>query len=400
MQPHSIVDNPGGSAITINNIGGDITQPISPTLIQAILLAGSLLEDYGDGSDGPLVLVADTALASQDNVKNYSSVDLAGFTLRFTDCVRGAVLHCQGNLAFGTGGKITNAYGGKAAGGAATGSGAGAGGKGGNAQGALMVFMRTFTGTGTIGTTDLADGEDGGNAVATTGNGNGTSGFNPAITQNHMAGQNTDQGQANVPPVPAVANGDTAGGAAVTTGGALELCRDTSRLLRLSGFPAQFANNQNERWWNSGGGAGGSSGADTLFGALANIAGCGAGGGGGVGKGGKGAGPATPVVVGPASGGGGGGSGASGSFTFVKTTTVAGAGLIVSAKGGAGGQGGAGSGAEGQPGGDAGAGGGGLAVFVGPAGSAPTLTAAHGTEFTGFGGADAAADGIIHLLVL
>lgn len=91
VQPHSIIDNPGADS-TINNIGGDILQPVSAVLIQAIInsltinniggnlglpISATLIQAvadfsyFGTGDDGDVVIAGNTTLPAGSNIKNY-----------------------------------------------------------------------------------------------------------------------------------------------------------------------------------------------------------------------------------------------------------------------------------------------------------------------------------------
>src|SRR5205814_10187259 len=117
---------------------------------------------YGSGVDGGLTLVANTTLATNQDIRQYSSITLAGFTL--TGYAAGfTVLMVSGTLSLGGGTIQSGDANGGGAGGitiSRTGSPASTGGAGGNSRSALYVFANTITGTGTI----TAAGKNGGAA--------------------------------------------------------------------------------------------------------------------------------------------------------------------------------------------------------------------------------------------
>ncbi|MGI0149771.1 MAG: hypothetical protein ACREDF_09615 [Thermoplasmata archaeon] len=351
---------------------------------------------YGDGGDGDATLVANTVLASFDNVKRYNNLTQAGFSLenhpdnffvmvfiRNTWTPGGGVI--QGNIA-STGGP--GGPGGPSSG----------GGDGGDARNSVFVLARTTVGTGTVNAAG-AVGFPGANGSGQ-GNGSVNTGLPPqGLGENAswawgQAGVVTAGNGGGANPVPPTAGLGGAGGASLPSQTRI-IFRDVFSILFIClDLSVSIAPESMQPWRFTGvggsGGGGGSSGNNGAGG------GGGGGGGGGTyygagGAGGDGADGDTNLGgTGAGDGGGAGGSGASGSMAFFMGSTVP-ATVTVIANGG---NGGAGanpaivSGFSGGAGGGGGGGGGGVAIGIAPSGSGYTVTAAGGVGGSpGVGGA-------------
>lgn len=355
---------------------------------------------YGTGEDGSLTLAADTTIAnSYDNIKQYSSVTLAGFTLTANDNSGTLILLISGTLSLGGGTIARGTTGGGQVPASAGGTGASGGGSGG-ASGAgvncVYVAARIITGTGTI-HADGANGVAGSNATAASGTGNGNAGTTGTVVSaslwgnSSVVGVNTGGGSggASGGGGPAGPSGDT---------GLTLANRAATRVIFPFLFPHGFNNTSTsgsanfawDRTWTPAGGGGGA-GASNNGGAQA-----GSGGAGGMGSAmwiamstgvtGNGGAGGNGAAGGSGAGGGGGGGGTSGGFVVVITESAPST-LTVRASGGTGGNGGNGN-ARGGGGGSGGGGGGGVALLVAPTNSA-TCTAAAGSPGTpGAPGAD------------
>jgi len=360
---------------------------------------------FGNGADSSLTLVADTALASGTPLKNYTNVNLAGFTLTQNSADSYIALFINGTLTMASG-TITSAFIGTAggAGGVAAANGGG-GGAGGGSQGAVFVYARAISGTGTISASGRA-GVAGSDAVSTpAGQVNGAGGTAGTNNASAVFGTTITLGTAPGAGAGGVGGSNTvgatggAGGVSPTAAGANDYrlsLADAITLIQGSIFP--FAMNAtSKRKFVSENGAGGGAGGGN---ATTNKGGPGGSGGGGGaswllstpgGAGGdSGTSPAGGVLGGK--GGGGGGAGSSGSLVVVVTTSQSGA-LTIKADGGAGANGGNAF-TDGSGGGGGGGGAGGIAVYSGPSG--PTITAAAGaggTKGTSAGNGGASSNG-------
>jgi hypothetical protein len=382
-----------GSVSTINNIGGDIAQPLSTQLLQAI--AGySFREVFGSGADGDLTLVADTVLAAGSNIKSYANVDLQGFSLSHDTSDTGMVLYISNTLTL-NGGSIFSKVGTAPAGGVAT-FGAGAGGNGGAQSGALYVFANHLVGSGNIGGGQA--GQNGANGAISGGLTNGAQGNIDGVEDYFMGWSvqisTTTGGKAATAPgyqfVPSVGGAKGIGNGAVTN--VLRTCRDYLRFVRSPHhiyIPNGFSDNDPFHFTGAAG-AGGSSGTDDNNDGVnrSSDSGGGGGGGGGIGDGGAGGGGGEGFQgVNPGAGGagGGGGGGGGGAITVVICNTISGSPSIL-ATGGAGGNGGdtylPGTILWSPGGGGGGGGGGGLCIFIGPPGSTATVSAVGGAGGT------------------
>lgn len=323
---------------------------------------------FGSGTDGSSTLGGNTTLASRVSyVRNYTTLDLANFTLTHNSGDRAAT-YCASVLLTGNGGSIVacvHTTGG--AGGAARvqGGSSGAGGTGGSGVIGFFVYARKVSGTVTI-NGNGGNATNGGNASGTpTGTQTGAAGTNGS-SDNYMHGANIQSGA-----IAAAGGGGAAGG---TAGGA-----STPQVIaeNISGLYDPFRYFYSNRTFvisseslgtvamrdvrsavGSGGGSGGIASASAASGggggaggySVANTAGV-AGGAGGAG--------ASTIGA----GGGGGGSGAIGTFVGVMVGEFAsGATFTATANGGNGGNGG--NGVVNGGGGGGGAGGNGGMIYA------------------------------------
>lgn len=336
------------------------------------LMTGGMM--YGNGELGALTLVADTTYdnAAGSYFAMFSSITNAGFTLTWSGEI--APVAVSGTVSLGSGGKIIAQQAVTAArtGGASlqTGGG-GAGGAGGGSCGALYLYAKTITGTGTISANGKA-GVNGGNGGATLenkGSNTGQDGLNPIYVR-------------GVSVTPTVAGKPTAGAAISAANQRAFHFSVTWTYLSDSLVDATY------RWFSyAGTGAGGNSGPATSNAGAGAGAGPSGGGGGYYGAGGA-AGTSETGASGTGGGGGGGGAGggAAGCVCIVITDSAPST-LTVSSNGGNGGNGGAEgvAGAHSNAGG-AGGGGGGIAILAAQTGNTSTVTATGGTKGTKGGG--------------
>jgi hypothetical protein len=363
---------------------------------------------WGGGNDGSLTLVANMTTASRDNVKMYTNVDLATFTLSGDISDAWFTVHVSGTLTSSAGGRITLTGTAGGAGGVSE-AGSGAGGAGGAAVSSIFVYARMMTGTGKIGGGNKGnDGANGGPSTSPNVDG-GDTGKAGANIQSFWKDRNTGTIQAQ-PSGAGVFSGAVAVGGAGATAPSLgsissTFGQDTKDYLRLL-FISEIVDA------TSGGGtstndnrysyvnisSGGGSGASITINQGA-FAGGGAGGGGGNGPGGAGGigGNGSKSTAGnAASTGGGGGGGGGGIPTVVCVTTSISSTWTISADGGAGGHGGNGNGAQGGGGAGGGGGAAGVSVLVAPVGSGVAATAdggIGGTHGTGTNETTVATDG-------
>lgn len=373
---------------------------------------------FGGGVHGAVTLVANTALSSGAWVRQYTTLDLAGYTLNQNTADNAIVVYVSGTLTL-NGGTITNGMTATAGGAGGTGhignSPSGYGGAGGGTRGSVYVYARTISGTGTI----HADGRNGdnGNSGTTTpgsgynaGNGTGgtaTSGYVYAvnITAQSTCGPGTG-GAGNVES--SANNGGAAGtGPQASTGHDHDMALLDVLTLLFSRAPwaANATSQRRHQGFNAAGGGGGAGCNDAV--GVNSCAGQGGGGGGGGsgifpgqsgGAGGRGGTSVknTGGINGQSGGGGGGGSGGS---VCVVVCISSSANLTVRAKGGNGGNGGnggrAGGGTSNTSGGGGGGGGaGGIAVYIGPSG--PSVTASGGSGGSGgTSGGGASGNGVV-----
>ena len=348
---------------------------------------GSAFFFYGDGGDGNATLVANTVLASMDNVKRFNNFTQAGFEIenhtdnffimifvRDTWTPGGGII--QGNIGSvgGLGGP----------GGTPPFS---SGEDGGSARNSAFVLARTTVGTGTVN----AAGKGGlpGNNASGQGNGAANPGAGPANPLEQVAYAwgtffvaNFGGGGA-AGAVPTGGTGGTAGPG--LTVGVIQQFKDVFATLCICLDLGTVVSPESGQPWRFTG-VGGSGGGSGNSGSATDGGGGGAGGGGAgyFGAGGAGGnggdGQTNGGATGAGDGGGGGGSGASGSLAFFMGSTVP-ATVTVTASGGAGGAGGNASvvsGFSGGGGGGGGGGSGGVAIGIAPAGAGYTVTASGG----------------------
>ena len=349
---------------------------------------------FGDGSDGSLTLVADTVLTLGENIKKYTNVSLAGYTLTHHATDVGMVVHVWDTLSMG-GGSIRSLIG-TATAGADSAQAGGDGGDGGGQSGAIYVFANHIVGSGTIG--GGWDGTNGENGAVSTGLANGSAGTQDAVLTYFMgwnlATVATSCGKSASAPgyqfVPSTAGAAGTGHAATTD--VTRTCRDYLRFLTPpSGHIYGEGVEANDPFhWTSSAGSGAACGTDDNADGVNRSSDSGGGSGGGAGLGNGGAGGRggegfTGLNPGAGGAGGGGGSGGGGGLTVVVCSSQTGA-LVVSANGGNGGNGGdtylPATFTWSPGGGGGGGGGGGVAVFCGPADSSATVTAVGGTAGT------------------
>lgn len=307
------------------------------------IAGGAAFFFYGDGGDGDVTLVADTVVASMDNVKRFNNFTQAGFSLenhpdnffimvfvRNTWTPGGGII--QGNIRStggpgGLGGVPPNSN----------------GGDGGDARNSVFVLSRTTVGTGTVNAAGKGgipgnNGSGQGNGAANNGLPPQTPGEEAAWTWGVATANNAGAGGGAGVTQPTGGTGGT-GGVALAAGVASQfkdifatlcICLDLGTVVSPeSGQPWRFT------------GVGGSGGASGNSGGSVDGGGGGGGGGGasyyGVGgAGGNGGdGQTNGGGTGTGDGGGGGGSGASGSLAFFMGATVP-ATVTVTADGGAG----------------------------------------------------------------
>src|SRR5882672_98003 len=315
---------------------------------------------YGDGADGSLTLGSNTTLGTTANVKRYTTLDLAGFTL--DGSADWLVIYVQGTLTLG-GGTIKGSLNTSGTSGGTGGSGRGAGGNAAITRSSVWVYANTITGTGTIhSNADTAS--NGANGSSPTSNISGAAGGTGstslwAFGENLVATGAGAGGGAS----------QTAGGTAGTAGGGLtaRIFQDLVRYLGVSGGSnsngASAANQRSFIPQTASAGGSGSARNTAAVGSKACGGGGGAGGaypGAGAGAGGAG-GTGTDNTTG--GGGGGGGGGGSGCVAFVMTESAPST-LTVSANGGGGGNGGNGFNANSGRGGGGGGGQGGVAILI------------------------------------
>jgi hypothetical protein len=333
---------------------------------------------YGAGVDGASTLVANTTLAVDANVVQYTNLDLAGFQLSPSTTDVGIIAHVNGTLSGG--GTIRGASLGAATGTAGTDSTTGGNG------GAVTVFQgwaRLFVNVIASGTyTVITVGQHGGaggnglapSAVASgaTGTGGGTVRIGCGTSYPAITGAGGGVGGTS-------AGAGGAGGAGASAGIKRRLFNDILKLITAGGSDDGSTGGNRYSHQGTDGGDGGKGGS--------NNGGAQGGGGGGGGGGGV----FTQAVAGPsggaggaglaggsAAGGGGGASGASGGLSMVVTNFNGATSLTVTAAGGTGGAGGNGNAAQGGRGGGGAGGAGGIAIYIGNSGDAPTVTAAGG----------------------
>lgn len=352
---------------------------------------------YGDGVDGDLVLVADTAIAADDNRKMYSSIDLAGWSLTYNVADFYLSVYCSG-LCDGNAGRIhsqardnsTPGTGGAAAG-------LPSGGNGGDGAGALYVYAKTMADI-TIDCSGV-DGSAGGDAqhpasVAGVNPAGGSSSSNIKFRGVTLTIGTNATGGSTVGGYGIVSTGGT--GMTVTAANRASITRHRVSALELilpltayGGSANDFDSNTAARSCYSAAGAGGAGGSEDNVAAFGHVSG-GGGGGGGAGlwaNGGAGGdGVLSTLGNNERSAGGGGGGGGGGSHAVVITND--GSAVVVDCSGGNGGGGGTGS-DDGANTGDGGGGGGGLAVGIG---TGMTVVADGGTAgATGNGGTNGTA---------
>lgn len=347
---------------------------------------------YGDGADGSLTLGANTTLGAGANVKRYTSLNLAGFSLDASDYW--LVIYVQGTLTLASG-TIKAGVNTSGTSGGTGGSGRGAGGNAAITRTSVWVFANTISGTGTI------------HANADTAS-NGSDGSSPTSNISGSAGGTGSTSLwafgENITATGAGAGGgasQTAGGSAGTAGGGLpaRIFQDIMRYLSVSGGSNSgnpVAGNQRIFVPQTASAGGSGSARNTAaVGSKACGGGGGAGGafpGSGAGAGGAG-GTGTDNTTG--GGGGGGGGGGSGSLAFVMTESAPST-LTVSANGGNGGNGGNGFNANSGRGGGGGGGQGGVAILIAQNGVSSTVQANGGSagnagSGTGIGGSNGSA---------
>lgn len=342
---------------------------------------------FGSGLDGDLSLTGNVTLDDGDYVRHYNNLDLQGFSITHHSSDRYMVIFVKGTLTM-NGGTIKNNYAHDpvSTGGSGT-NGAGPGGTGAQSYGAVFVFARTISGSGTITVAGDA-GTAGTNGVASAGssNGGGSDGGGASArcfgTQITLGGTGSAGGGLGGDAHPSAGGAGATAGAGYSLAGGEDLSQSirdyTFALFTQSGL---FQPGTGNRWFGALGGSGGGGGGASQLGT--NKAGAGGGGGAGAagfayrlqaGKAGGNGGATFVPGAGDGTGGGGGGGGAGGSMLVVVTGS-AGAGLTITAAGGAGGVGGNGYNQGGGGGGGSG-GAGGVVYYIGPSG--PTVTAAGG----------------------
>ena len=376
---------------------------------------------YGDGSDGDLTLSSDTVLADGVLVKRYTTLNVGGYTLSGSDQITdySLFIFCSVGLVM-NGGKINSC-------GAAGGSGGaggtwksiiiGNGGNGGGPSRGLWVFARKITVTGACRIESSNDGTDAQDSTGTV-NPLDTNGMAP-YSAGSVAGilNYIYHGTSVAATRPTAGDRSDAwldpglGGNGGRAGSTIyaQSFKNIIRLMNLGGVALLSADTRDQCQLFAGDGSGGGTGCTILD--QTNCAhGQSGGGGGGAGwlsganpsggDGGDGVAPGTySGAPGGSGGGSGGGGGGAGCFCFVACEEILGTGtLIVSAKGGDGGDGGDSTTSTLGYGGPGGGGGeGGCAVYLGPASTSVTVTAAGGSagvSGSGIGGSDAAVAGI------
>jgi len=364
---------------TINTIGG--TNPPNATFISAVSASIVTGMYYGTQFDGALTLVADTTLAQNTNVRNYSTLSLAGFTLSVNTNDNFMVIFAD--AISGGGGSLSTFQGTGGQGGGTGGLNALAG-DGGRIRKSVFCGFRALSGNLTV----TAAGENGQAAggTAARGHAGGLLGTGVNVAWGIGTGNDGRGGGGGQAANPGGAGG---GGGAGFSATSVKLYRDVQNALAF--FMSSFGpmTSANDAYFYFAGACGGGGGEGLPGGFGDND--CGGGGGGGGWFAGGGAGRHGTFQTSPCGGGGGGGG--SGAVCIVVTEDTS-AGLTVSAKGGAGGNGSNG-------GGGGGGGGGGIGLLAAPAGTSATLTAAGGTKGTGgtASGGDGGA-GISHLFPL
>jgi hypothetical protein len=349
---------------------------------------------FAAGADSSLTLGSNTTLASTNWCKNYTSLDLAGFTLSQTSTDVLICVYVSGTLTLG-GGTIKSTYVRVAAGSGGNGdtghSPSGYGGAGGDGTGGVFVYAYTISGTGTITAAGVTGASGNNGSAVPAGQVNGGSGGTSSGSSSTVYGTLLTVGAVtNTFGGGAAGGGNTTGGTAGagSAGPTAAGTSDFTAALRIftdlvigNNTVTQTGTGGKKHFSSAGGGGGGGGGGN----GAAFFAGAGGGAGaGGAGwwpgqTGGNGGAGGNSLASGTAGGQGGGGGGGGGAGSLVVVMCVsAGAGLTVTAAGGGGGNGGNAFGASsnGGGGGTGGGGCGGIAVYVGKAG--PTVTAAAG----------------------
>jgi hypothetical protein len=330
---------------------------------------------YGGGVDSSLTLVADTNLAQGKNVRQYSSIALAGFTFGITSTDAWFFLMCSGTISLGGGTIQTRNT-------SAASPGGGIGGAAGFGRNSLFVYANAFTGTGFVSSAGT-DGVAGQNGVlsGSGGGGNGTTTSASLLVASGNLGNFS--GGSGSGSLDATTGGIGGAGVTVTRSDAfLSLLKDLFRIMWISDTNQ---NTSSVRCYQScPGGSGGGATARANGNAADKGAGAGGGGPGLVGDSGAGGngtnGSGTFNAAGGGQAGGAGGGGGGGCLVVCFTGSAPST-LTVTAKGGDGGHGGngvsAGGGVSGA-GGGGGGGGGGIAIMIAQAGNTATCTAAKG----------------------
>jgi hypothetical protein len=333
---------------------------------------------FGAGVDGAATLVANTTMAADANVVQYTNLAMGGFSLTNTSADVGLVVHISGNLSGGgtfRGNVLTSPTG-------TAGTNATTGGNGGvvaSSAGWAKIFVNVIaTGAYTV-TTVGQTGGLGGNGLAPSATANGAAGASGTTT---LIGCG-----ASYPVVTAAtgggaglsAGGGGAGGAGASAGIKRRLFKDLHKLITAGGLDDGTTGGNRYSFQGTRGGAGGKGGANN--GGAQGAGGAGGGGGGTMTQ--STAGPAggaggAGLAGGSAAGGGGGAGGGPGGLSMVVTNFNESTSLSVLADGGAGGAGGNGNAAQGGRGGGGAGGAGGAAVYFGNSGDAPTVTASAG----------------------
>jgi hypothetical protein len=360
-------------------------------------------EFFGDGSDGNITLVADTARASGSQQIQALTLACAGFKLTQNTADFFLLVSAQISIALGSGGKIfgdgltaapvdTN-NGSASQGGAPN----GVGGSATAVVNGCWVYAPNITGTGNIGT-PAYQGGTGHNGGTATGNANGLTGT-IGLQGNKRCSDLTGYGTAAQTGVGGTNPTGGAGGTLTVSTQWTTFWPIVVLLYRGAWGPSSadpmLANSILD--WRSGGGAqGGGSGASLA----AHTSGFGGGGGGGghspVAAGSPGgAGGAPSAVNGTGSGGGGGGGGSGGGWCGFAVHWAAST-VTFTTVGGAGGNGGVRnhtSGGEQGGGGGGGGGAGGATAGYGNTGGGYTVTAAGGAKGLGDTNGNPGSDG-------
>jgi hypothetical protein len=388
----------GSKKTTINNIGGDIAESLSTTLLQAIS-GGSSNFFWGSGVDGTVTLAVNTTLAAADNIKQYTTLTINdGVILRSNVADYYLNIYASIALVMGAGAQIRSDMGGGGLGGSFAGSGGGFGGTGGNASGTVAVYARSLTmgaGSRIGGGWDGGNGLNGGATISNASGGDGAAADAPIAAARSFSsllggsiGNTAVNGSGSFATIPGV--GSATGGALLQPAGVIPTVKDPLLWIHRTGKIGQAAGYESLHCQSTpcpGAGQGKDSGSAGA--AQAGAGGQGSGAASWLGTGGDGGGQTgmanNAAPTGLATGGGAGAGGAPGCVTVVICGSFSGSGTISSA-GGNGGNGG-----NGNPGGTSpnnknsgGAGGGGgpggVLVVWGPSAlSGATLTAAGGT---------------------